>query len=180
MSSQTIARRYARALFDIARPQGKLDLYAAALEQAAQALAANPELRRVLYHQLIPVREKQKLSPILFPAADPILQNFFRLVLARKRERELPAIASQFRRLVDQENRVLQVEVDAAAPLSAEVAATLQDKLATLTGRRIRLQVSVEPALMGGLIIRIGDRVLDASLKKKLELLGEHLKGATA
>lgn len=180
MSSQTIARRYARALFDIARPQGTLAAYAAALEQAGQYLAENPELRRVLYHQLIPMREKQKVMDALFPDVDPVLKNFFYLVLARGRERDLPEMAVQFRRLVDRENRVLPVEVSSAVPLAAEITAAVQDRLAEITGQNIRLQATVDPSLLGGMVIRIGDRVLDASLKKKLELLGEHLKNATA
>ncbi|QGP91762.1 ATP synthase subunit delta [Neomoorella glycerini] len=178
MSSQTIARRYARALFEVARQKGALAGFAAALERVGQALAENPELRRVLYHQLIPVREKQRLMDTLFPDVDPLLKNFFHLVLAKGRERALPEMAAQFRRLVDRENRVLPVEVQAAAPLSEEVTATLKERLAHITGQNIRLQTALDPALLGGMVIRLGDRVLDASLKKKLELLGEHLKGA--
>ncbi|MDN5344921.1 MAG: F-type H+-transporting ATPase subunit delta [Clostridia bacterium] len=178
MSSQTIARRYARALFEIARPQGALASYAIALERVGQALQEDAELRRVLYHQLIPVREKQKVVDTLLPDIDPPLRNFFHLVLAKGRERALPEIANQFRRLVDRENRVLAVEVQAATPLSQDIASALKTRLAELTGQNIRLQVHVDPALLGGLVIRVGDRVLDASLKKKLELLGEHLKGA--
>ncbi|MBC7324753.1 MAG: ATP synthase F1 subunit delta [Moorella sp. (in: Bacteria)] len=178
MSSQTVARRYARALFDIGREKGTLAAYAAALEDISRVLATNVELRRVLYHQLIPVREKQRVMDNLFPEADPLLRNFFHLVLAKGRERDLPAIAVQFRRLVDQEDRILPVEVYTAAPLSAEVINSLKGRLAAVTGQNIRLQTRVDPALLGGLVIRLGDRVLDASLKKKLELLGEHLRGA--
>ncbi|WP_258358838.1 ATP synthase F1 subunit delta [Moorella sulfitireducens] len=178
MSSQAIARRYARALFEIARHKGTTEGFAAVLEAAGRALAENHELRRVLYHQLIPAREKQRIIDTLFPDIDPLLKNFFHLVLAKGRERTLPEMAVQFRHLVDRENRVLAVEVQAAAPLSEEVTDALKERLARLTGQNIRLQTRVNPSLLGGMVIRLGDRVLDASLKKKLELLGAHLKGA--
>lgn len=178
MSSQTIARRYARALFEIARQKGATEAFAVVLEEVGRALAENQELRRVLYHQLIPVREKQKIMDSLFRDIDPILKNFLHLVLTKGRERYLPEMAVQFRRLVDRENRVLPVEVQVAAPPSAELIAALQEKLRRVTGQNVRLDTRIEPSLLGGMVIRIGDRVLDASLKKKLELLGEHLKGA--
>lgn len=178
MSSQTIARRYACALYEVARQKGDTGGFAAVLEAAGRALVENPELRRVLYHQLIPVREKQRIMDTLFPDVDPLLKNFFHLVIAKGRERALPEIAAQFRRLVDRENRVLPVEVQAAAPLSEEITAALKERLARITGQNVRLQTRVDPSLLGGMVIRLGDRVLDASLKKKLELLGEHLKGA--
>ncbi|MGI9862797.1 ATP synthase F1 subunit delta [Moorella naiadis] len=178
MSEQTIARRYASALFHIAREQGTAGELAAGLERVSNVLADDRDFRRVLYHQLIPVRAKQKLVDTIFPGLAPVLKNFLHLVLARGRERALPEMAAQFRRLVDQAEHILPVEVTSATPLGEDILAGLKERLAATTRQHIRLANRVNPDLIGGLMIRLGDRVLDASLKKKLELLGEHLKKA--
>lgn len=178
MSEQIVARRYARALFNIAREQGTTSALAAGLEQVSTALAGDRDFRRVLYHQLIPVKEKQKLVDTIFPELDPALKNFLHLVLARGRERALPEMAAQFRRLVDQAENILPVEVTSAVPLREDILADLKERLAAATRQDISLTSRVNPDLIGGLVIRLGDRVLDASLKKRLELLAEHLKRA--
>ncbi|AKX95239.1 ATP synthase subunit delta [Moorella thermoacetica] len=178
MSEQNVARRYARALFNIAREQGTAGEFANGLEEVSRTLAENSDFRRVLYHQLIPVREKQKLIDTIFPDINPLLKNFLHLVLAKGRERALPEMAAQFRRLVDQAENILPVEVTSAITLREDILAGLKERLAGITRRNIRLSSRVNPELIGGVVIRLGDRVLDVSVKKKLELLGEHLKRA--
>lgn len=178
MSSQVIARRYVSALFDIAREKAFTDEAAAALEKISDTLAENAEFQRIIYHQLIPAREKQKVMEAVFPDFNPVLKNFINLVLAKGRERALPEMAVQFRRLVDRENRVLPAELRSAVPLPDDLTAVLKERLSSVTGRNIRLETQVDPGILGGVIIRLGDRVLDASLKKKLELMALHLKRA--
>jgi len=178
MSDQAIARRYAAALFSVAREKGVTQEFAVALEQVSQALAENADFRRIIYHQLIPNREKQRIMDLIFSDFSPLLKNFLNLVLVKGRERALPEMAAQFRRLVDRENKVLPVELRSAVPLPDEVTAALKQRLATVTRQNIRLRSQVDPGILGGVVIRLGDRVLDASLKKKLELMALHLKRA--
>ncbi|NLW06636.1 MAG: ATP synthase F1 subunit delta [Clostridia bacterium] len=178
MSTQAIARRYAGALFEAAREKGDPLEFASALEQVSRTLDENADFRRLIYHRLFPVREKQKIMVAAFPDFNPLLMNFLNLVLYKGRERALPEIALQFRRLVDRENKVMPVELRSAVPLPEEVTAALKQRLAEITGHKIRLHNKIDPAILGGIIIRLGDRVLDASLKKKLELMALHLKKA--
>lgn len=178
MSSQAIARRYVGALFDIAREKGVAGEFAASLERVSQTLAENADFRRIIYHQLIPKREKQKIMDKVFSDFNPLFKKFLNLVLVKGRERALPEMAVQFRRLVDRENKVLPVELRSAVPLPDEVTAALKERLEAVTRQNIRLHSQVDPGILGGVVIRLGDRVMDASLKKKLELMALHLKRA--
>ncbi|MDK2821278.1 MAG: F-type H+-transporting ATPase subunit delta [Clostridia bacterium] len=178
MSNQAIARRYARALFEIAREKKLLDEFVANLEQIGKAIAEEDELRRVLYHQLIPIREKQKIVEAIFPDFNDLLKNFLNMTIAKGREKAIPEIVTEFRQLVDKENNILPVDVFSAVPLTDEVKAALKERLQAVTKQNIRLNNLVNPEILGGIIIRLGDRVLDASLKKKLELLALRLKKA--
>ena len=178
MSAQAIARRYVGALFNVAKEKGVTEEFAAALERVSQTLNENPDFRRLIYHQLLPNREKQKIIEVVFSDFSPLLKNFLNLVLVKGRERALPEMAVQFRRLVDRENKVLPVELRSAVSLPEEVTADIKQRLADVTGQNIRLHKQVDPGILGGVVVRLGDRVLDASLKKKLELMALHLKRA--
>ncbi len=178
MNNRAIARRYAGALFKIAKEEKDLERFARALEQVSGTLTQDRDFRRLIYHRLLPNREKQKIMDTFFPEFSPLLKNFFNLVLHKRRERILPEISIQFRHLVDRENKIIPVELRSAVPLSPEVEAVIKKRLAEAIGKNVRLHSQTEPAILGGLVIRMGGRILDASLKKKLELMARHLKRA--
>jgi len=178
MSDQVVARRYVGALYSVAKEKRISGEFAAALEQVSRKLEQDEDFRRVIYHQLIPVREKQKIMDMAFPGFNPLLKNFLNLVLEKRRERALPKMAAHFRQMVDRDNRVLPVELRSAVSLPDDVTTAIKERLEDITKQNVRLETRVDPGILGGVVVRMGDRVLDASLKKKLELMALHLKRA--
>ncbi|MDN5347032.1 MAG: F-type H+-transporting ATPase subunit delta [Clostridia bacterium] len=175
MNERTVARRYARALLDIGRERQNLDALREELNRLVKLLQENSDLHRLLAHRLIPARQKKAVIGEILPGLDPVLKNFLYLLLDKRRERYLPAIASEFSRLVDRERRVLEVEVYSAVPLPEEIQEELKTSLGVRTSQQVRLNWFIKPELIGGLVLRVGDRVWDGSIKGRLERLRERL-----
>lgn len=174
--SLKVARRYARALFLVARDRGVLSEVSGELNQVAALLDSDEKLRRIFYHQLIPPEEKKKLVAELLPDLKTETRNFLNLVLDKRRERLLPQMARQLQDMVNQAEGILEAEVITSFPLPAGIAQSLEERLSRLTGRRVRLKNRLSPDIIGGLVVQVGDRVLDASIKKRLDLLKERLR----
>lgn len=174
--SLKVARRYAQALFLVARDKGVLHEVNEELHQVAALLESDDKLRRLFYHQLIPAGEKKKLVVEIFPELKEETRNFLYLVLEKRRERLLPQMAEQLQKLVNEAEGILEAEVITSLPLSAEVSQSLEEHLSRLTGRRVRLNNRLDKEIIGGMVVQVGDRVLDASVKRRLELLKERLR----
>jgi len=177
MINQTVARRYAQALFDIAREKGAVDKFAADLAAVTGSLETSPELRRVIYNRLATAAVKQELIKKVYPAGmEPMVANFVSLVLDKAREEHLPAIMAAFNDLVDKENRILRAQVRVAQAISGDQQLQLEKKLSALTGQQILANVQVDPALIGGMSVKIGDVVYDGSIARRLGILKKHLQ----
>lgn len=174
--SLKVAKRYARALFLVARDRGVLSEVSGELSKVAALLDSDDKLRRIFYHQLIPAEEKKKLLAELMPELRMETRNFLNLVLDKRRERLLPQMARQLQDLVNQAAGILEAEVITSLPLPAEISRSLEERLSRLTGRRVRLQNRLSQDIIGGMVVQVGDRVLDASVKRRLELLKERLR----
>lgn len=174
--SLRVAKRYAQALYSLAQEKGNLSRVKEELDQIVETLEHNEELRRLLYHQLISPKQKKELLKEIFPHLAQDTGKFLGLVLEKRRERLLPEIASQFRHLVDWAEGIVEAEVTVAFPLPESLKGELIEKLSRLLGRKIRLKVRQDHDILGGLVVRVGDRILDASIKKRLELVKEKLR----
>ncbi|MGI9952098.1 ATP synthase F1 subunit delta [Moorellaceae bacterium AZ2] len=174
--SLKVARRYAQALFALARERGVLAEVKEELDQVVSTVNSDPQVGRILYHQLIPAREKKKLLASLFPDLRKETRNFLYTVLDKRRERLLPQMVRQLQQLVDLAEGILEAEVITSLPLPADVFSRLEERLSRLTGRRIRLHNRLSEGIMGGMVLKVGDRVMDASVKKRLELLKDRLQ----
>lgn len=174
-----VASRYAQALFELGTENGVLDELEADLVKAADTVAREPVLQKTLYHPLIPVEEKRRLVEGLFGAQiSPRALNFLRLILEKKRERHLPVILKEFRQRVNVARNVVDVEAIAASPLGDRLLAELQQKLEAVTGKRVHLDVSLNPGLLGGVVLQIGDRRIDGSLRGRLNSMRHTIKEA--
>ncbi|SMC00088.1 ATP synthase F1 subcomplex delta subunit [Thermanaeromonas toyohensis ToBE] len=174
--SSRVAKRYAQALYSLAQERGNLSRVKEELGQVVESLEKNEDFRRLLYHQLIAPKQKEELLKEVFPHLEQDTRRFLGLVLEKRRERLLPEIVYQFRRLVDWAEGIVEAEVTVAFPLPESLKEELKGKLSRLLGRKVRLKIRLDQEILGGLVVRVGDRILDASIKKRLELFKESLR----
>ena len=165
MKHKKAARYYAETLFYAAQKRGQEEEIGEKLASLKNISEEYAELRDTLSNPLIPLKERQRALEALLPQ-----------VLSRKKEEFFTAIASEYQNIVDKAKDIEAVEVTVASPLSPALELELENRLARLIGKKARLEIKIEPEILAGLVLRWGDRVIDASVKKKLELLGTHLK----
>ncbi len=188
MLAEGIARRYARALLEVAQQADEVEtvrrdlvalvalLAAEASRAGADGRAAPSGLRLFLEHRLVPADAKLALvDRVLGGRFSPAVVNLVRLLVEKRRERLLEAIAREYVRLAEAAQRVANVRVTSAVELPPAVLAGLRQSLERRLDRRVRLQPEVDPQLIGGLVLRVGGRVYDASVRRRLERLKERL-----
>lgn len=174
------ALRYARALFALAEERGATDAIGDELTALGELIAGHDELRRLIANPLIDaVRQQAVFDAILKKAkASELLVNFVRVVIRNRRLALLPAMITAYAHLQAEARGETAAEVTSAVELSAgqerKIAALLKEAL----GNEVRLENRVDPAILGGLVLRIGSRMIDASLRSRLQGLKTTLKGA--
>jgi F-type H+-transporting ATPase subunit delta len=178
MSVRASAARYARALLDVTvAEKGNPEQIDQELSTFASLLAGNPELRGVLTNPAIPASAKVKVTRELLSRLNPspVLGKMLMMLAERDRLVLLPDLVSVYRdRLMDYQ-QVVRAEVTTAAPMPQDRAEKLQQRLAAVTGRRVMMTTKVDPALIGGVIARIGSTVYDGSVVTQLETMKQRL-----
>jgi F-type H+-transporting ATPase subunit delta len=164
------ARRYARALFALAREDDEIASIRAELDDMARLLAANPDLQRRLFQPLHPVRERREVLKSICEQGrgSKMIQNFFAYLIEQRRLVAFDTIHDEFNRLADEAAGRVRAEVRSASPLRDEQRARLIDALAQRTGKEIELTLQVDPSLIGGAIATVGGLVIDGSLRTQL------------
>lgn len=171
------ARRYARAIFDLATEEGRVEDWARRLEGVREALST-PELRAVLVNPSIPVQRRQEVAEsVLGPRVGPEGVNLAKLLVGASRVGEVGAIAEEFGRMADDAAGRVRATATTAVPLDRPAADELVGALSNELGREVRLDERVDPAIIGGLVLRIGDRMIDASVATRLQQLRRRLVG---
>ena len=173
------ARRYAEAIFEIASRDGTQDRWATDLALATSVIG-DEQVARIVNSPAVPLADRANIlgSMLGDRLAWPAI-NLVKLLDVRGRLTLLPAIAVQYVRLLDRSRGVVAATVTSAAPLDADEMAAVQSRIETMTGRTVRLAPMVDPALMGGLTLRVGDRLIDASVRGRLERLRDQLVAGT-
>lgn len=176
MIKRSIARRYARAIFDLAREQGRLEETQRDLEKAVNWLREDQALGALFLNRLVPPEEKKGLLVRAFEEqiAGGVLA-FLRVIVDKHREDYLGEILAEFKTLADEARRILEVEVQTAVSLEKKELDLLKADLAARLGWEIRLKATVNPGLLGGVVMKVGDRVMDGSVKQRLETLRRQL-----
>ena len=173
------ARRYAEAAFGIAERDGTIPAWLEQLDLAAEALG-DDEASRVLGNPAIPAPERGEVADrILGDRVSGPVRNLVQLLLRRGRADLLPAVAREYRRLYDRHEGITQAEVISAAPLGDDEVVALRDRLAGMTGGRIELRFRIDPSILGGVVVRLGDRLIDGSVRGRLERLRARLAAGT-
>jgi F-type H+-transporting ATPase subunit delta len=177
MSHEAIARRYARALFEIGKESGTLSPLAREIEDAASMYTASEDLRVLLDNPLVPEAQREDvLSEISARAGlSDTTKNTLRLLARRRRFVALPEIARQLARLVDQDQNLARALVTSAGPLSDGYLDRLRAELEKATGKKIAITHKQDPSLIAGVVTQIGDQVIDGSLRARLSSFRESL-----
>jgi len=167
-------RRYADAAFEIALRDGAVETWRKELDSAAE-VSAETELGRVLANPAIPLDERVKVAEQVFASLSGPVRNLILLLVRRRRIEQLPRVAAEFRRLDDQRNGLTHATATSAAPLGADEIRAITARLEELTGGKVALETAVDPSLLGGVVVRVGDRLLDGSVRGRLERLRNQL-----
>jgi F-type H+-transporting ATPase subunit delta len=168
---QDPAHVYAEALFEVARDRGKLDSIRDELAQFADALDANRELRVFFFSPYFSSAEKAEGLKRAIGGADPELVNFLELLIEKHRTAEIFRVRRHFEDLWKRENRRIDVTVTSATELDPTVVARIGEEIERQTDRKVDLASRVDAEILGGVVLQVGNMVLDASIRARLEKL---------
>lgn len=174
MSVGRVARRYARAAFDIAVERGELDGWLADLRKL-QSIFENPELARLLESPDLQFSQKEAIVSDATMRIDPLRRNLALLLVQNSRGSLIGEIVEEFVRLSNEFRGLVVAEITTAVPLDDAETRVITRQLETLTGRQIILHKQVDPSIIGGVVARIGDRLIDGSVVGRLAALRESL-----
>ena len=175
---EEIAAVYARSLFEVAKEQGKLDEVRAQLGQFADAMDADRELQVFFFSPYFSTQEKQDGLDRAVTGADPIIVNFLKLLIENHRMPVIFRVRRGYDELWEQENRLLPVQVTSAVELDQATVKQIGDRIAEQTGQKVDLSSEVDPDILGGIVVRVGNSVLDASIRSRLEKLRKQVATA--
>jgi ATP synthase F1 delta subunit len=168
---EEIARTYAEALFEVAKERGKLDEIHEQLGQLVDAVEQDRDLQVFFFSPYFSSGEKREGLERAISGAEPELINFFELLIDKHRMPVVFRVRARFDDLWAEENKLLEVTLTSAVQLDPKVVDRVGQEIERQTGRRIELTSDVDDAILGGLVLRVGNMVLDASLRNKLEKL---------
>jgi F-type H+-transporting ATPase subunit delta len=171
-------RMYARALFQAAREEGMLEEVASEQRMLATALRESPQLQSFLRNPQIDPPDKAAVLEQLVEGASHLTRNFVRLVAQKGRSGELAEMSDELDALVDREQGRLAVELTTAYELSDEEASSIVERIEQASGRKVEASRSVDPSLVGGLVLQIGSFRADGSVRGRLERLRQELATA--
>jgi F-type H+-transporting ATPase subunit delta len=172
---EELAQVYARSLFAVAREQDKLDLIREQLAQFADALDQNRELTVFFFSPYFSTAEKQDGLARVLDGADESFLNFLNLLIEKHRMPVIFRIRADYQRLWDEENKMLAVEITSAVALDSATTESLGKTIGERAGRKVTLAAHVDPDILGGIVVRVGNSILDASIRNRLEQLRRHV-----
>ena len=177
MSTRASAARYARALFDVATKESHPEQAEQELTAFADVVRSHAELQKVLLNPAVPAANKRSAVEQIVDRLQPVapVRKLLLLLAERDRLELLPDVVAVYHELVMAHLKVIDAEVTTAAPLGAEEAARLQQRLAASTGRTVTMTTKVDPSIIGGLVTRIGSTVNDGSVASQLAALRQRL-----
>jgi F-type H+-transporting ATPase subunit delta len=170
MPAQGVALKYARALFDEARVRGNLPRVTADMEALRNLGTEDRAFLDFLLSPEVATESKVAFVGAVFAArVDPVVADFLHLLVDKARIALLPEITAAFRRLVEEDQGILRARLHTAVPLAADQEARLKRDLDRLTGKQVLLEKTVDSSVLGGVIVHLGNRIIDRSLRRGLE-----------
>jgi F-type H+-transporting ATPase subunit delta len=175
---EEIAAVYARSLFQVAKEADKLDEIRAQLGEFADALADSHELQVFFFSPYFSTHEKEEGLDRALEGADPLFENFLKLLIENHRMPVLFRVRRAFEDLWREENKLLPVQITSAVELDQGTVEQIGERIAEQTGRKIDLAAEVQPDILGGIVVRVGNSILDASIRNRLEQLRKQVARA--
>jgi ATP synthase F1 delta subunit len=168
---EEIAAVYARSLFEVAKEQDKLDSVREQLGEFADALQETRELQVFFFSPYFSTTEKEDGLDRAVSGADAVIVNFLKLLIENHRMPVIFRVRRGYDELWEEENKLLPVRVTSAVELDSATVSQIGDKIAEQTGRTVDLSSEVDPDILGGIVVRVGNSILDASIRNRLEQL---------
>jgi ATP synthase F1 delta subunit len=175
---EEIAEVYARALFEVAQEHDALDPVREQLGQFVDVLSENRALTVFFFSPYFSTEEKKDGLERGVHEAEPALMNFLEALVERHRMPAIFRIRTRLDEMWDEENRLLPVEVTSAIDLDSSTIKSIGDRIGEQTGRKVELQSHVDPEILGGIVLRVGNFILDASIKNRLNQLRKQVAQA--
>jgi F-type H+-transporting ATPase subunit delta len=176
VSREDATRGYAQAIFAVAEAEGVLDQVEDELFRFARTLEREQELRTALTDPGLPAERKRAvLQDILGERTNPQTESLLGFIVEQGRARDLPSIVDELAELAARRRESAVAEVRTAVPLDEERRARLERALVRATGRTVELKVVIDPSVIGGVVARVGDQVIDGSVRRRLELARERM-----
>ncbi|MGD9769634.1 MAG: F0F1 ATP synthase subunit delta [Pseudolabrys sp.] len=175
----SLSGRYALALFELARDGKQLDSVAESLSALKAALAESPDFRALTTSPVLGREDAAKAVAAVGASMglDPMVRNFLGVLAQARRLPQLPAAIRAFETLLSQHKGESRAEVTSAHPLSDTQLSALQQSLKTRVGRDVAVDLKVDPAILGGLVVKIGSQMIDSSIRTRLNTLAHAMKG---
>jgi len=170
-------RRYAEAAFQLATRDGSIETWRRELEQAS--MVTEGELMDVLANPALPLDERLEVTNRVFADLGQPVRNILFLLVRRHRIEQLARVVAEFIRLDEKRQGIIHATATSAAPLTDLEVKALTGRLEQMTGGRIALETDVDASLLGGLIVRVGARLIDGSVRGRLERLRQQLAAGT-
>ena len=175
---EEIAEVYARALFEVAVDHDVLDVVREQLGQFADALAENRDLTVFFFSPYFSTQEKKEALARAVEGAEPTFMNFLEALVERHRMPAVFRIRARFDHLWEQEHKLLPVQVTSAVELDEDTVRSIGDRVGEQTGLSVELSSQVDPEILGGIVLRVGNFILDASIRNRLEQLRKQVARA--
>jgi F-type H+-transporting ATPase subunit delta len=175
----SLAGRYASALFDLARDERQIESVGRSLEALSQALVDSKDFSELVMSPLVSRKEAGKAFAALAGqlALDPVTTNFLAVLAKNGRKNQLRAVIQAFRRLAAEHRGEATADVVSARPLNDDQLRALKQQLRTRVGRDVNIDATIDPTLLGGIIVKLGSQQIDASIRTKLNRLAKAMKG---
>ncbi len=176
MRKPTIAKNYADALFELGERSGETERYAQLMNGFGAVLTEEPQIRVVLESPRVPKEKKLTILQNVFASLAPVeFTRFLHAVVRRGRHGLFPAIAEQYSQLVDEKLGRVRVAVTLAREPDDKLVATIRDQLSAAIGKAVIPTFYTKEEILGGVILRVGDRIMDGSLRRKMKTLRKRL-----
>ncbi len=175
----SLAGRYAIALFELAREENQIDAVSASLAALRRALTESPELRELIGSPLIGRQDQARAVGAVVGSMglDPLTGNFVGVLAQNRRLAQLADVIRNFNLLAARHRGEITAEVTSARPLDDEQLDAIKQNLRTRMGRDINVELQIDPAILGGLVVKIGSQMIDSSIRTKLNTLAHAMKG---
>jgi ATP synthase F1 delta subunit len=175
---EAIAQVYARSLFEVAQERGVLDQVREQLGQFTEAMQGNRELQVFFFSPYFSTEEKKNGLKRAIEGAEPTFMNFLEVLVERHRMPAIFRIQARYEGLWDDANQLLPVQITSAVALEDSTVQSIGERIGGQTGRKVTLTSTVDPDILGGIVLRVGNFILDASIRNRLNQLRKQVAQA--